>query len=198
MANILTQALPEKVETENGAFELETDFRASVEFEIMVENGEQDFCKLMKPYYPNGMPKQAAEAINAALWFYKCGEEKKEQTENKPTRNTKQAYSFSVDADVLYSDFLRYYNIDLTNAKLHWWKFRALLGGLPTESTFKERIYYRTCDLKGLSKAEKNRICEIRKHIEIKAEGQGEKITLEQRNKQMLDYVAKRNSKTRG
>ena len=192
MANILTQTLPTRIETENGIFEPVTDYRASIEFEIMVENGEKDFNKLLKPYYPNGLPEQALDAINAALWFYQCGEEKKEQKENKPARNTKRAYSFSFDAEAIYSDFSRYYNIDLTTAKLHWWKFRALLAGLPTDSTFKERIYYRTCELKGLSKNEQKRIREIRKHIEIKTEDSRQIISLEKRNADMLAYVQKR------
>lgn len=196
MTNILTHTLPAKVETENGIFEPVTDFRASIEFEIMVDNGEQDIFKLMKPYYPNGLPKQAADAINAAVWFYKCGDESKEQKENKPLRNNKRAYSFSFDAEAIYSDFSRYYNIDLTSAKLHWWKFRALLSGLPTESTFKERIYYRTCDLKGLPKKEQKRICEIRKLIEIKTEDDAQKISLEKRNADMLAYVQKRQKET--
>lgn len=195
MTNILTHTLPARIETANGIFEPVTDFRASIEFEIMVENGEQDIYKAMQPYYPTGLPKQAEDAINAinaALWFYQCGEEKKEQTENKPLRKTERAYSFSFDAEVIYSDFSRYYNIDLTNTKMHWWKFRALLAGLPTDSAFKERIYYRTCDLKVLSKNERKRICEIRKHIEIKTEGDTKKISLEKRNADMLAYVQKR------
>lgn len=192
MANILTQTLPTRIETENGIFEPVTDFRAGIEFEIMVENGEQDIFKLMKPYYPNGLPKQATDAINAVLWFYRCGEEKKDHATNSPVRKTKRAYSFAFDAEAIYSDFSRYYNIDLTTAKLHWWKFRALLAGLPTDSAFKERIYYRTCDTKGLSKKEQKRISEIRKHIEIKTEDNKQIISLEKRNADMLAYVQKR------
>lgn len=192
MANILTQTLPAEVETENGTFKPVTDFRASIEFEIMVENGEQDIFNLMQPYYPNGLPKgHEVDAVKAALWFYQCGEENKKQNENKPV-SKKRAYSFAFDAEAIYSDFSRYYNVDLTDVKLHWWKFRALLAGLPNESTFKERIYYRTCDLKGLSKNEKKRISEIRKHIEIKTEDNKQNISLEKRNADMLAYVQKR------
>ena len=67
-----------------------------------------------------------------------------------------------------------------------------MLAGLPSESAFKERIYYRICDLKGLSKKEQNRIRDIRKSIEIKSSVEETPISLEQRNKSMLDYVSKR------
>jgi hypothetical protein len=197
MRNILTKTLPTKIQTENGIFEPITDFRASIEFEIMVEKGVQDIFTLLQAYYPKGLPKgNEAAAAEAALWFYMCGEEIKKD-EHKPTKRTKRVYSFAIDAEAIYSDFSRFYNIDLTNAYLHWWKFRALLAGLPTDSSFKERIYYRTCELKGLPKKEQKRIAEIRKEIEIK-ENETNKITLEQRDKQMLEYVTKRSNEMRG
>lgn len=192
MANILLETLPTKVQTKNGTFEPITDFRASIEFEIMVDKGEEDPYKLLRPYYPNGLPEQEIGALEAALWFYQCGNTERKDTP-KPAKSTKQGYSFEVDAPTIYADFLRYYKIDLTTANLHWWKFRELLAGLPTDSAFKERIYYRTCELKGLSKNEQKRIKEIRKHIEIKTgDNNPVKITLEQRNASMLAYVQKR------
>lgn len=197
MQNILTKTLPTKIQTANVIFEPITDFRASIDFEIMVENGEQDIFALMRPYYPKGLPKgQETAAIEAAIWLYMCGDEKKKD-EFKPIKKNKRAYSFSVDGEAIYSDFSRFYNIDLTSEDLHWWKFKALLMGLPNDSSFKERMYYRICDLNDLPKKEKKRIAAIRKEIEIK-EKETSKITLEQRNKQMLDYVTKRTKEMRG
>ena len=196
MANILTEALPTKIQTESGIFEPVTDFRASIEFEIMVEKGEKDLFKLLRPYYPKGLQREQIEgAAEAALWLYQCGREEKKDTPKSSTK-AKRVYSFEVDAPSIYADFLRYYNIDLSNTNLHWWKFRELLAGLPTDSAFKERIYYRTCELKGLPKKEQKRIAAIRKEIEIKTVEKGEKLTLEERNKQMLDYVSKRSKET--
>lgn len=199
MANILTEALPTKIQTESGTFEPVTDFRASIEFEIMVEKGEQNIVNLLRPYYPK-YPKDLLEqqiegAAAAALWLYQCGREEKKDAPKSSTR-AKRVYSFEIDAPSIYADFLRYYNIDLPTANLHWWKFRELLAGLPTDSAFKERIYYRTCELKGLPKKEQKRIAAIRKEIEIKTVEKGEKLTLEERNKQMLDYVSKRSKET--
>ena len=67
-----------------------------------------------------------------------------------------------------------------------------MLEGLPDDSEFKQRIYYRTCDTKGMSKKEKDRILKIRASIEIKKENNNGKLTLAERNAQMLDYVNKR------
>ena len=170
-------------------YQIETDFRAAVAFEIMVDNGEEDGRKLLQPFYPQGLPEDVDGAAAAAFWFYRCGEdipEKKEKAESTPP-----AYSFDFDADVILADFWNYYSIDLSSEYLHWWTFRALLAGLPDDSGYKQRIYYRTCETKGLPKGEQARINRIRKAIAIDRKSR-KKLTLEERNALMLDYVAKR------
>lgn len=191
--NILTDLLPSSVKVGASTFDIETDFRAGISFSLMIEAGEEDFFKLFAPFFPNGLPRDINGAVEAVLYFYRGGEK---PDDNAPKTN-KQAYSFSVDSESIYADFWRYYNIDLSQDGLHWWTFRSLLFGLPEDSNFKMRIYYRTCDLKDLPKKEKRRIATIRKQIEIKKAETG-KMTLEQRNKQMLDYVTKRSNETRG
>lgn len=170
-------------------FQIDTDFRAAVAFEILIEKGEEDALKLLKPFYPQGLPEDMEGAVAAALWFYRCGEdipERKEKVANKAP-----AYSFEFDADVILADFWNYYGVDLSNDFLHWWTFRALLAGLPDDSGYKQRIYYRTCETKGLPKGEQARINRIRKAIAIDRKN-NKKLTLEERNALMLDYVARR------
>lgn len=189
--NILTDALPDRVEIEGRPFIIETDFRAGIAFEIMVEKGELRIGELLSPFFPQGLPDvtDVSGAVDAVLMFYRCGETPQE-AQGGATKS-KQAYSFAVDASTVYADFWRYYGIDLSGASLHWWAFRALLLGLPDDSGYKQRVYYRTCDLAGLPKKERERINKIRKLIEIKPEGR-EKMTLAERNAQMLEYAARR------
>lgn len=190
--NILVNDLPTKINVGGTEFELNTDFRAAVEFERRMEKGSENFLKLLLPFFPNRLPDNIEGAFIAVLWFYHGGEEtpKTEKTDNK------RAFSYEVDAETIYADFWRFYNIDLTTAMMHWWKFRALLFGLPEESAFKQRIYYRTCNLKDLPKRERQRITKIRKQIEIKTETV-DKITLEERNNKMLMYVQKRTTEAK-
>jgi hypothetical protein len=190
--NILLDRLPNAVSIDGNRYQLETDYRAAVAFELLVDKGEENLYELMRPFYPHGLPANAEAAVDAALWFYRCGEE---LTEEKPKKKTR-SYCFEMDADVIFADFWRYYNIDLTNEALHWWAFRALLAGLPSDSGYKERVYYRTCDLKGLPQAEQKRIKKIREYIAIKKENRG-KLTLEERNALMLEYVAKRSEEAK-
>jgi len=187
--NILTDYLPESVKVGKTTFELETDFRAGVSFYLMIEAGEESPFKLCTPFFPNGIPRDINGAVDAVIYFLSGG---KSEEDNAPAKKEKPSYSFAVDSEVIYADFWRFYNLDLSKDSLHWWTFRSLLMGLPEDSNFKTRIYYRTCNLKDLPKKEQARIRSIRKQIEIKTVEKNGKITLEERNKKMLEYVSKR------
>lgn len=191
--NILLDRLPNAVSVDGIRYQPETDYRAAVAFELLVDEGVDNLLELMRPFYPHGLPANAEGAVEAALWFYRCGEELPDEKPKKKTRS----YSFEVDADVIFADFWRYYNIDLSNEALHWWAFRALLAGLPDDSGYKERVYYRTCDIKGLPPAEQKRIKKIREYIAIEKKNKG-KMTLEERNALMLEYAAKRSEEAKG
>ena len=193
--NILTDYLPSSVKIGNSTFDIETDFRAGVSFYLMIEAGEDSLYKLCTPFFPKGLPLDIIGAGEAVIYFLRGGEKTED---NAPKQPSKPSYSFDVDSEAIYADFWRYYNLDLSQDNLHWWTFRNLLMGLPEDSNFKMRIYYRTCKLSDLPKKEQKRIAAIRKQIEIKTAEKGGKLTLEQRNKQMLDYVIKRNNETRG
>ena len=176
-------------------YPIKTDFRAGVAFELMIQNGEEDAEKLLSPFFCNGFPVADVEDIfHAVTEFYCCG--KPTTKKEKPTSD-KQAYSFQVDASALFADFWNFYQVDLSRDSLHWWAFRSLMEGLPEKSEFKQRVYYRTCSLKGLSKKERERVLKIRASIEIK-KPEKVKQTLEDRNAQMLAYVASRRKDIKG
>lgn len=188
--NILLNKPPEMVEIGGNMYPINSDFRACVSFEIMIDEGEKDFAKIVRLFFPDGIPDEDIEEIaEAIIWFYAIGASKEEKRESRS--NTRQAYSFDIDSNIIYSDFLNFYNIDLSKANMHWWEFRALLDGLPDKSEFKQRVYYRTCDTNGMSKPEKKRIAKIRKILEIK-KTKAQKMTLQERDAKMLSYVANR------
>lgn len=191
---ILINALPKNVEISGVRHEIETDFRVWVEFELLIQN-DGDLASVIPKLFPNGVPRDIHGAIEAIKGFYCCGT----ITEKKPSAKagvSKQPYAFDVDGNAIVADFWHFYNIDLTEEGLHWWVFRALLEGLPEKSEFKQRVYYRTCDMKGLSKKERERIMKIRSRIEIK--NKGGKPTLEERNESMKDYITRRMAELSG
>ena len=198
--NILLDAFPECVNIDGKPYKINTDFRAGITFELMMQEGVTNPYKLLSPFFPIDVLKtftdvtQLTHAVQAIQLFYCCG--KLPEKKDKPTK-TKQAYSFETDGSAIYADFWKHYGINLANINLHWWAFRSLLEGLPEKSEFKQRSYYRTCELKGLSKKERERITKYRKLIEIKDKTSA-KMTLEERNAQMVAYIAKRREETAG
>ena len=191
---VLTDNLPESVDIRGKAYPINADFRAGISFETMIQKGEKDVFKLLSPFFGEDIPHDIEGAIRAIELFYCCGSlpQRKEKLQNN-----KQSYSFEVDKNAIYADFWRYYNLNLWTSSLHWWMFRALLDGLPNESEFRQRVYYRTVELKTLPKREKERILRIRKQIAIENKT-NPKMTLEERNKAMKDYVARRAKETAG
>lgn len=192
--NILLDALPDSVTIGEYEYPVDTDFRAGIAFELAVQRGDKSIEAWLNPWFGNrGYPYDLEGAIKAAVWLYSCGKTVDITKDEKPGKQASkgaQAYSFEVDADALLSSFWQAYRIDLTTECLHWWVFRKLMFGLPDECEFSKRIYYRTCDLKGLSKKERERIVKIRKQIAI--ENTSGKMTLEERNAQMREYVKRR------
>lgn len=57
----------------------------------------------------------------------------------------KPKYSLKHDADYIYASFMQAYGIDLLeeHGKLHWFKFKALLNGLPEDTKFRQVISIR-------------------------------------------------------
>lgn len=57
----------------------------------------------------------------------------------------KPEYSLKHDADYIYASFMQAYGMDLLeeHGKLHWFKFKALLNGLPEDTKFRQVISIR-------------------------------------------------------
>lgn len=67
------------------------------------------------------------------------------------------SYDLKQDAEYIYASFLQDYNIDLfeQQGKLHWYKFKALLGGLSETTKFRKVLEIRQMPLpsgKGTAK----------------------------------------------
>lgn len=195
--NILTDSLPGTVDIGGRKYPINTDFRVGIKLEESELRTESDIYNLLTLYFGDIFPSDIRGAIEAVRWFYACGDipDKKDGQKDNPPK-----YSFKVDSGVILADFWQYYNIDLTQEGLHWWVFRALLFGLPQESEFKQRIYYRgltASDMKGMSQKERRRIAKIKDVIRIEVQDM-EKITLQERNAQMIAYIQKRQNETKG
>ncbi|EOU1754599.1 bacteriophage Gp15 family protein [Clostridium perfringens] len=153
--NLLIDRMPTKVKIGKNFYEINSDFRFSVLFELLMQDEEiEDEVKIhqaLKLYFPKIPPlKYIEESINAIMWFYGCGNEESSNQYNKKSYSSdlEQAYSFKYDNKYIFDAFLSQYKIDLQEVEyLHWWKFRALFEGLTEENTIIKIMNYRTMDL---------------------------------------------------
>lgn len=68
--------------------------------------------------------------------------------------DTKACYSLKEDAPYIYASFMQAYGIDLLEeqGKLHWFKFQALLSGLPEDTKFRQVVAIRMWEKPSKSK----------------------------------------------
>ena len=171
--NILIDVLPESVTVDGEEYEIRTDFRTSMLFELLMQDNEvkpQDKTKkALKLYYPV-IPANINEAVEAILWFYRCGKEDNPQRQKMNAKKGKtRVYSFEYDDDYIYAAFMTQYGIDLQDIEyLHWWKFQSLFRSLNSSNKIVEIMSYRTTDISQIkSKTEQARIARLQKLYEI-------------------------------
>ena len=149
--NILIDIVPKKVEVIGKEYNIDSNFRASILFELMVQDNrlsnEEKVIQALQLYYGDNIPENIPEAINKILEFYRGGKEEPKATGGARGKNIK-VYSYEYDSDLIYSAFMRDYKIDLQEVKyLHWWKFKALFRGLSKDNEIVKIMGYRGLDL---------------------------------------------------
>ena len=151
MNNLLINQLPESVFIDNVEFEINTDFRICILFELLMQDDEVPDCDkldLAIDLFFEERPEDVEEAIDFILWFYKCGTTDQESKKKKSTGNKKPAiYSFEHDSDYIYAAFLDQYGIDLNSDSLHWWKFKALFKALKSDNEIVKIMGYRAVEI---------------------------------------------------
>ena len=151
MANIILDVLPETVEIDGAEYRINSDFRISILFELLMQDDEvgkrQKLIQGLKLYYPE-IPQNMTEAVEKMIWFYRCGKETENDRSGSGGRGSKQVYSFEYDDDYIYAAFLEQYGIDLQDVEdLHWWKFRALFKSLGEDTEFVKIMGYRSINI---------------------------------------------------
>lgn len=158
--NILVDLLPIAVEIDNKNYEINSDFRTSILFELLMQDSsigaEDRIITALELYYPV-IPENINEAIEQMLWFYRCGKEITSSKGNGKGKSVTQIYSFEHDDDYIYAAFMDQYNIDLQDIEyLHWWKFKAMFKSLKKDNEIVKIMGYRSMDLSKIkSKEEK-------------------------------------------
>lgn len=156
--NLLIDIVPTTVNIDNEEYEINSDFRTSILFELLMQDssiGEEDKISMaLQLYYPV-IPNDIKEAIDKMLWFYRCGKDITKSKESGKGKSVTQIYSFEHDDDYIYSAFMDQYNIDLQDIKnLHWWKFKAMFKSLKEDNEIVKIMGYRSMDLSKIKDKE--------------------------------------------
>lgn len=149
--NLLIDLLPTTVDIEGIEYEINSDFRASILFELLMQDveieDEEKIIQSLQLYYRQ-CPHNIDEAINKMLWFYSCGKENDLKSNSKTGSSSEQIYNFNYDDEYIYSAFLDQYRIDLNDIEyLHWWKFKAMFKALKEDNEIIKIMGYRSIDL---------------------------------------------------
>jgi len=134
------------VEINGESWDIRTDFRTGVAFELTMLDPElseeEKLVRALALYYPQ-LPDDIPGAISAAMDFYCCGHSDSQEKDGGAGKASGPLYDFEYDDRLIVAAFRQQYGIDLTADSLHWWTFRALLRGLTEETLFMRVVGWR-------------------------------------------------------
>lgn len=177
--NIFYEELPDYININGVPYKVITDFREWIRFSDMIASDVPADLKaefLMEMFLedaPQMYSKQDMDAVvDGIIQFLTMSElDFPVLEESKPDQNgqKKKAIYYEYDAPCIISAFWQDYGIDLLDIEyMHWWKFKMLLDGIAENRQIKERIYYRTVDVRQIKdRKEVSRIMRIRRRITI-------------------------------
>lgn len=167
--SLLVDGLPDTVEIGGVDYRINTGFRTAILFELMMQDvffypaEKQDMA--LKLFFPT-IPSDFQSAMHAIIWFYSGGDRQPSGGRKSKRRgnNDKKIYSYEHDDQYIYSAFMEQYGIDLTDANLHWWQFRALFAGLNEKCKICQIMHYRGMEIAAkMSKEEQKFYREMKK-----------------------------------
>ncbi|WP_297639725.1 bacteriophage Gp15 family protein [uncultured Clostridium sp.] len=151
MFSLLLDRLPTKVTIDSKEYRINSNFRNSILFELMMLDDElteeEKITTALNLYYPV-IPNNLNKAIDEIIKFYSCGFNENSSNNTNSNRTYNDVYNFEYDSDYIYSAFMDQYNIDLNSIEyLHWWKFKAMFKSLKEDNLISKIISYRSINL---------------------------------------------------
>lgn len=120
---------------------LNTDFRFGLRTVMAFEDndltGEEKVGVMLDNLFLE-IPENLEEAVSVSHWFLNAGEELQEESDD-----VLKLYSFSQDANFIFSAFRQTHGIDLQVVDMHWWKFLALFMDLGSSTAFCNMVAFR-------------------------------------------------------
>jgi len=180
---------PEYVEVNGRTYKINTDFRVAIECNRIAEDktiGNLEralgvICVLFGEEALDNM-EDSEKLLELAKKYLSCGKEVKES-------NEKLDMDFIQDMDYIEASFMSDFHIDISEEKMHWWKFMKLMNGLSNSelgnccvlNRIRNLRNYDVSQIKDLK--ERNKIIKAKERVALKKEEEKEvELTEEQKN----------------
>lgn len=190
---------PTYVIVNGNRYDINTDFRVAIECErIARDKSIGDFetflAILYKLYGKKALenPNDYIELMKLAKKYLSCGKEP-ELTRDEPDMD------YLEDFDLIEASFMSDFHIDLSNEKMHWWKFFKLLNGLSNSDTGNCCILNRVRNIRNMELSsiqdskERTRLMKAKERFALKSTDTKNNLTKEQEESiRRLDEIIKR------
>lgn len=166
---------PEYVIIDNERYDINTDFRTAIECNRIAEDETIGDCEralaiIYTLFGDKGLytPQAHEKLLKVAKNYLSCGKKVEVNSNEKPDMDYIQDY------DYIEASFMSDYHIDLSNEKMHWWKFMKLMNGLSNSefgnccvlNRVRNLRNYDTKDIKDSK--EKQKIEEAKRQVALK------------------------------
>ena len=178
---------PKYVKVDDKKYAINTDFRVAIECNQIAEDTsigdfERALAIIYKLFGEDGINAQDdyEKLLELATKYLSCGKEVASSSNEEPDMD------FVEDMDYIEASFMSDYNIDLSNVKMHWWKFYNLINGLSNSemgnccvlNRVRNLRTYDTKDIKDPKDLEK--IKRAKQQVALKKRVGKNKVTIEQ------------------
>ena len=123
-----------------------------------------------------GSPEALFDGYRWMMEFYQAGEKAASGSSSTDSSDAPATlpFDYQCDAPYIVAAFQRFYSIDLTRERVHWFRFRALLRGVIGEDCMFSRIIdWRTADLTDMDPEKRRFYEEQRERFALPAELRG-------------------------
>jgi hypothetical protein len=150
MINFLTSPLPEAVSVNGKDYPINTDFRVWIDIQNILSDSSLSSVERVIRFFSLAFISPALpDSVDGALFALSEFLSPLPKGEGINEKCTAPAFSFTYDGGLIYAAFLSQYGIDLSSARLHWWRFLALFYSL-NNCKFTEIVGIRNADLSSV------------------------------------------------
>ena len=169
--NILTDPLPSTIRLQNRDVEIKTDFRPWLQFIQTIQ--EYNLEALSLEEYAEMTERISRILFEEELeltydlfpavvtFFSDYTNGKKDESRNE------KLVDYAIDADAIYASFAQIYGIRLSDAKLHWYEFRALFANLPEDCPVGRLMHIRSMKDSDVPKEKRQDLRKLKESVAL-------------------------------